>query len=258
MTDINGFDNEYKFINYLNAKRISELNPLFRNLIYDLYGYLDDNFVIYAWRNHLPQKSDIFIKINNIKKGISIKKGIKNSVHLEGISEFIHFLIENKVDKEIIIEYLRYHYADGSTNGKGEKRISVNEYKILNQDKIDKINNVFNQEKLLLAAINRFILKGNNSDYYIDAIIYGEVDDFLWILKKDIRKVIMSKRTEYSTAVHFGPITCQPLARNLSYNPGLEKRRFCVQLKWYNLFDDIIENMNNKIIARSKDKNICI
>lgn len=252
MTDINGFDNEYKFINYLNGKRIRELNPLFRNLIYDLYGYLDDKFVVYAWRNHLPQKSDIFIKINDIKKGISIKKGIRNSIHLEGISEFIHFLIQNKVDKEIIIEYLKYHYADGSTNGKGEKRISVNEYKILNQDKIDKINNVFNQEKLLHAAINRFILKGNNSDYYIDAIIYGEVDDFLWILKKDIRKVIMQKRNEYSTAVHFGPITCQPLARNLSYNPGLEKRRFCVQLKWYNLCDDIIENMNNKIIASIK------
>lgn len=253
MTDINGFDNEYKFVDYLNGKRIKELNPLFRAFINDLYGYLDDKFVVYAWRNHMPQKTDIFIKINEIKKGISIKKGIKNSVHLEAISEFVHFLIENKVDREVIIEYLKYHYADGSTNGKGINRISVKEYKIMNQDKIDKINNAFNQEKLLLAAINRFILKGNNSEHYVDAIIYGEVDDFLWILKKDIRNVIMSKRSKYSTAVHFGPITCQPLARNLSYNPGLEKRRFCVQLKWYNLCDDIIENMNNKVITGFKN-----
>lgn len=253
MTDINGFDNEYKFVKYLNGKCVGELNPLFRNLINDLYGYLDDKFLVYACRNHMPQKSDVFIKINDIKKGISIKKGIKNSVHLEAISEFIHFLIENKVEKEIIVEYLKYHYADGSTNGKGEKRLSVSEYKSLHQDKIDKINNVFNQEKLLLAAINRFILKGNNSDYYIDAIIYGEVDGFLWMLKNDIRSVIMSKRDEYSTAVHFGPITCQPLARNLSCNPSLEKKRFCVQLKWYNLCDNIIENMNNKVTIDIKN-----
>lgn len=248
MSDINGFDNEYKFVNYLNGKQIRELNPLFRDLINDLFGYLDDKFVINAWKNHLPQKTDIFVKINDIKKGISIKKGIKNSVHVEGISEFIHFLIENKVNKDIIIEYLKYHYADGSTNGKGENRVSISEYKLINQEKIDEINKVFNSEKLLLAAINRFILKGNNSDYYIDAIIYGEVDDFLWVMKRDVRKIILSKKDEYSTSVHFGPLTCQPLARNLTYNPGLEKRRFCVQIKWYNLCDNIIENKNNKLV----------
>ena len=33
-------------------------------------------------------------------------------------------------------------------------------------------------------------------------------------------------------------------------NPKYEKDRFCVQLKWYNLFDDIIENMNNKIMDK--------
>lgn len=213
-----------------------------------MFGYLNDKFVINAWKNHLPQKADIFIKINDVKKGISIKKGIKNSVHVEGISEFIHFLIENKVNKDIIIEYLKYHYADGSTNGKGENRVSISEYKLINQEKIDEINKVFNSEKLLLAAINRFILKGNNSDYYIDAIIYGEVDDFLWVMKRDVRKIILSKKDEYSTSVHFGPLTCQPLARNLTYNPGLEKRRFCVQIKWYNLCDNIIENKNNKLV----------
>ena len=36
------------------------------------------------------KKSDIFIKINSKIKGISIKKGMKNSVHVERISDFIH------------------------------------------------------------------------------------------------------------------------------------------------------------------------
>ena len=79
--------------------------------------------------NPFSQKTDIFIKINNIKKRISIKSGIKNSVHVEPISEFIHFLIENNIEKKYIISYLKYHYADGTTNGSGIKRVSISEYK---------------------------------------------------------------------------------------------------------------------------------
>ena len=84
----------------------------------------------------------------------------------------------------------------------------------------------------------------------MDAIICGEVDDFIWITKEDIYKVILSKKDVYSSAVHFGPMTCQPLTRCLNYNPKYEKDRFNVQIKWYNLFDDIIENMNNNVVVR--------
>ena len=58
------------------------------------------------------------------RKRISIKKGINNSVHVEGISSFIHFLIDSNVSREAVIEYLRYHYADGTQNGRGINRIS--------------------------------------------------------------------------------------------------------------------------------------
>lgn len=249
MKQINGYDNEFEFVRYLNRRKIKELNPMFRGLIDKLYNNLDDESTVLAWRNHLPQKSDIFIKINGVMKGISIKKGMKNSVHVDGISNFIHFLIEHKVPRNIVIEYLKFHYADGTTNGKGEKRISAQEYKVCNQKNIDEINKYFNQEKLLIKAIDRFILKGNNSDYYIDALICGEVDDFIWILKDDIKKLILSKKDDYSSTVHFGSITCQPKNRCLNYNPKYEKDRFCVQLKWYNLNDEIIEFMNNCIIV---------
>lgn len=179
-------------------------------------------------------------------KGISIKKGYKNSVHVERISDFIHFLIENNIDREIVIEYLKYHYADGSTNGKGIKRLSVEEYKKDNQSKIDKINKVVNDEKIIKKAINRFVTKGKNTDYFISAIIYGEVNDFIWATKEQIEEIILSKKDVYSSAVHFGALTCQPKNRCLNYNPLYEKDGFCVQIKWYNIFDDIIEYLSNK------------
>ena len=205
LKNISGSDNEFQFVKYLNNKKISELNPLFRDLIDELFPLEKEDSIIKSWRNHYNQTSDIFIKINGIMKGISIKKGIKNSILVDRISDFIHFLIENKIDREIIIEYLKYQYAYGSTNGKGLKRLSVEEYKKDNQNNIDKINKALNKEKILN--------------------------------EKDI----------YSTDVHFGPITCQSKNRCLNYNPKYEKDRFCVQLKWYNLFDDILENMNNKV-----------
>lgn len=248
MSDINGYDNEYEFVKYLNGKKVCELNPMFRDFIDSIFYFIDEESVIKSWRNHYPQKSDIFIKIGRIIKGVSIKKGMKNSVHVDRITDFIHFLIENNVDREIVIEYLKYHYADGSTNGKGSKRLSAEEYKINNQASIDKINQVFNNRELLNKAIERFIIKGNNSKYYIDAIIHGEVDDFIWLTRSEIVDVILSKKDMYSSAIHFGPITCQPKNRCLNYNPKYEKDRFCVQLKWYNLNDDIIEYKNDEVI----------
>ena len=250
MSDINGFANEYEFVKYLNGKKVCELNPMFRELINNIFYLIDENSIIKSWRNHYPQKSDIFIKIGNVIKGVSIKKGIKNSVHVERISDFIHFLIENNVDREVVIEYLKIHYADGSTNGSGINRMSTSEYKLYNQKNIDYINKVFNSKEILIKAIDRFVIKGNNSKYYIDAIIYGEVDDFLWLTREEIIDIIFSKKDEYSTAVHFGPITCQPKNRCLNYNSQYEKDRFCVQLKWYNLCDNIIEYMNREVIKR--------
>lgn len=42
-------------------------------------------------------------------------------MHLEPTSEFIHFLIINNIDRDIVINYLKYHYVDGSNNGSGKK-----------------------------------------------------------------------------------------------------------------------------------------
>lgn len=240
--------NEIKFVEYLNNKKFSELNPMFQNFIEDLFGKVDNNDIIISKNNIYPTKTDIFIKINNKQKRISIKMGYNNSIHIEPISSFIHFLIENGIKKEIIIKYLKYHYADGSTNGSGSNRISSIEYKKLYQKEIDDINNHLKNEELLKKAINRFVLQGKNSKYEVDAIIHGTVKDFVWIKKEDIYKILLSKINNYSTGVHFSSLFCQPQDRCLNHNVKYENKRFCVQVKWYSLFDDIIENMNNNVV----------
>lgn len=247
MEKINGIDNEFEFVKYLNGKKVRDLNPMFKELIGYLFPDVNENFIIKSWRNHFSQKTDVFIRINGKMKGISIKKGSRNSVHVDRISDFVKFLFENGINKKIVNDYLKYHFADGTTNGKGVKRLSVEEYKINHQNEIDLINKVLNQEKILKNAIDRFVLKGNNSNYYIDAIVYGKYDDFLWLKKEDIYKVIMKKKNIKSTAICFGRLTVQPKTRCLNYNQKYEKDRFCVQIKWYSLFDDIIEFLNDNV-----------
>lgn len=250
--NINGFQNEFEICNELNNKKVKQLNPMFKSFIEDLFeNELNDEYYIKCIVDESNKKYDIVVSINNSIKRISIKKGIKNSVHVEGISSFIHFLIQNEVSRQNINEYLRYHYADGTTNGSGKNRISSAIYKINNQEAIDKINKQFNTEYMLLKIVDRFILKGNISEENIDALLYGTKNDFIWVKREEIKSIILSKKDKYSSAIHFGPLTVQPLDRCLNHNPKYEKRRFCVQIKWYNIFDDIIEYKNKQTMIES-------
>lgn len=241
--EITGYKNEEEFANYLNNKKVGRVNPIFQDLLFAIYGYLDFNDIIYSWVNYSKKKADIYVKINGYVRGISIKKGVKNSVHAEDINMFIKFLKENNISKKVIKEILRYHYADGTISGNGKYRISSEEYKLKDQKWIDFINENLNRGDLLDKAINRFVLQGNNSDYEINAIIYGVLDDFIWITRDEVKYILKKNRNIYSTAIHFSGLTVQPLARNLNYNPKYEKDRNKIQVKWYNISDDIIEVM---------------
>lgn len=213
----------------------------------------------------IPEEDAIYVNDNSIeflgtrpyfifKNGIMEKYEIENNKQNKKMIQKMFFqtifLISNKVSCDSVINYLKYHYADGTTNGTGKNRVSASEYKIANQDKIDIINKELNQSPIPEKAIDRFILKGNLSNTSIDTLLYGVKDDFIWIKKEDIRKSILSKKDTYSTAVHFVSLTVQPLDRCLNKNEKYDRKRFCVQIKWYNLADDIIEFMNNKKLEK--------
>lgn len=243
-----GYNNEFNFVLALNNKKVCELNPLLYDLIHELFDNINDQMIIKSWRNHYKQKTDIFVKINDMHKRLSIKMGSRNSVHLESIGTFINFLKENDIPNNAINNYLEYHYGDGTTDNSGFKRLSAENYKKHNQEKIDYINNQFSNPKLINKMIERSITKGLVLNDRIDAIICGEPTDFLWIKREDIKKIILNKKDNYCSSPHFGPLVCQPLNRCLNYNRKYEYGRNYIQIKWYSLFDDIIENMNDKVI----------
>lgn len=244
--NISGVHNEIEFVKYLNGKKVQDVHPLWRDLLFDLYPTIRPHYSIMCWKNPRREKTDIMIRINGITKNISIKKGVKNSVHVESISSFMALLNKFHISKKSYFAYLRYHFADGTCNGTGSVRASSEEYKEKHQAEIDALNQEWNTDKILNAITERFLL-GNGEKQKVDVLIYGVIDDFIWVTKEDIRKIILQKKDTYSSGPHFGPLSCQPMNRCLNRNPKYERNRFFVQIKWYNLADDIIENMNQKI-----------
>lgn len=243
--NISGYKNEEEFANYLNNKKISELNPIFQELFQKLYGDILNNNIIKSWVSYDKRKADIYVKIGNEVKGISIKKGVKNSVHMEHLDDFCNFLTEIKIPNRLIDEVKFYHYADGTIDGTGEVRQSINEYKNLKNDILLKINSYFNKDEIIEKAIKRFVLQGNNSNKEIDAIIYGVIDDFIWITNEEIKYIIKFNKNIISSSLHFGSLYYQPLTRNIIRNPKYEYKREYIQIKWYNISDDIIRVMAN-------------
>ena len=248
---MNGYQNEYSFVLEFNNKKVKELNPLLHDLVYSIFYDISEEDIIKSWRNHYDQKTDILLKIGDAIKGISIKMGSRNSVHVESIWEFERFLLEHGIPRNVICKYLEFHYADGTINNSGSRRLSTKEYKKNNQNKIDKINEYFNNPEIISDAIDRFVLKGNNCDYSISAIILGEPNNFLWITKNDIIEILNSKTCKYCSSPHFSELICQPMNRCLNYNEKYEKFRRYIQIKWCSLFDNIIEQMNKNVIKKS-------
>ena len=244
MINNNGYLNELQFVDNLNGKAVKELNILYCDMITKLFTDVKSDDVIEAWKNPFLQKTDIYIVIGDVKKRISIKSGYKNSIHVESVEDFTKFLMINGVEREYIDMYLRYHYADGTLDGSGVTRVSVAEYKTVMQTEIDKLNNRLNKIQLLEKAIYRFILQGKRNVNCIDMLIYGTPDDFIYITKEEIIDLLLKKKGVYSTGVHFASMHCQPLNRCLNHNKKSEYKRHYIQVKWYNIFDDVIEYKN--------------
>ena len=77
----------------------------------------------------------------------------------------------------------------------------------------------------------------------MEAIIYGVVEDFIFITKEEVYYIMREHLKDEISSLHISLLTLQPMARNLNYNPKYEVCRNQVQVKWYNISDNIIEVM---------------
>ena len=239
-SNINGFQNENNIINYLNNSKYNELNSNIQKFIKFLYPKVKSDDIIYAFPGIIGQKPDMIININSITKYISIKIGNGNSVHQESIDLFINFLTSLNLSERAKIELLKYHWADGTTNGTGKIRVSSAEYKLSHQKELRIINNEVNKSEFLRPIATRILFKGKDYNYdLVDAIYYGDVLNGHWASRSEILRYFTS-RNFYSDSIHFGPLNYQIWNRCLNLNPNTENRRSVMQVKWGSLLQDLM------------------
>jgi hypothetical protein len=240
-----GYQNEYDFVELFNNKFLNELDCNSQKFLKELFGeILGNDEALKSWKNKMNQKTDIFIKYKNHIKNISLKCGHNNSMHCESIQDFKKFLEKLQIPYSIIDYYVSYHYGYGrDLEGKTDfsKVLSSEEYKCLFQKEIDIFNKNINKTKLIVEMVDRFIIRGRNSDYDVDALVCGTVDDYVWIMKYDLYDLVLSKRGIDYTSPHIACMTLGPKKRNLNGDSKNIRDRYLVCVRWGCVKEDIIE-----------------
>lgn len=243
-----GYQNEKVFVNLFNKKYLYELDNKAQDLLKDLFeNEIDNSEPIKAWKNKAVQKADIFIKYKNYIKGISIKSGHNNSIHHEQIQEFERYLAKLKIPYKVINKYIGYHYGyEKNENNEIDFSVKFNseQYKSLYQNEIDIFNSYVNKTRIIVDMIDRFIIRGRNADYDIDALLYGTINDYIWIKKDDLYDLILSKRSLEFTSPHAACMTIGPQKRCIASDKNV-KDKYLVAIRWNYLKEDIINYKNS-------------
>ncbi|TDW16115.1 hypothetical protein EDD63_12813 [Breznakia blatticola] len=252
--EISGIENEKEFVRAFHKKKVKHLPILLYDLVETLYDDIHADDIVCAYHIKEKMKPDFYIEIRGIKKYISVKMGFKTSVHTENVYEFIRFLRSIGVSYSATEAYLHYHFADGTTNGKGDVRLSGEEYKTLYQHEIDEINRAFSRISNIDKILDRFMFVGTQFSCKVDALILGIVEDHWWITTKEIKEQVLRQMNRKTTCPRIGPFSIQPLNRCLNKNPKYEKARYHVQLKWYQISDDILRAMVIRDLETPRDE----
>ena len=186
---------------------------MFKNFLKANFPNIDDNMLITSYVNLNKEKEDIWIKVGKEKKSIRIKSNNTNIVHKEYIYNFTNYLEQEKVPIKIIDIILNYFFS-----------VNISNIKL----KIKKVNKYFmKHEDLLIKLINRFVIGST------DILIHGTVDNFTYITKDEIIKLLLNQKKDSFPNIHFSHLILSPK----NYNNEIEK--FILQIKWHNLNNDI-------------------
>lgn len=245
-----GTNNELEMSNYLNGKKYKELNLTMKEFIKYICNtksivYNDDTIISAEYVTNNKLKQDIYITINNIKMGVSLKMGSGNSCHQEKIEDFIRFIKgEYDVSDDICNLWRFFVWADGTIDGTGPMtknengkiicRFDAAEFKKKYPEKRKLIQDFIDEHKE--ALINRALFVGKyNSD--VDFVYHGTYKQGRWISKKEVIDFQLNRNAKSDRACFkLGSLTIQ--AWNISSKGNTEHKRGELQLKYGSMKDD--------------------
>ncbi|CDE98871.1 unknown [Clostridium sp. CAG:628] len=124
------------------------------------------------------------------------------------------------------------------------KVIVLRKNKEFYQDDLNIFNSYVNKTRIIIDMVDRFIVRGRNSEYDIDYLICGTIDNYVWISKYDLYDLVLSKKCLHFTSPHVACMTLGPQKRCITSKGNL-KDRYLVAVRWNFLREDIISFKNN-------------
>ena len=237
----NGRQKEDQIMYSLTKNKFSELSEPMKELVTTLFGVIDPDKPVKAEYTIDSIKPDFVIKHNDKEKYVSMKSGASVQVHTEPINFFIEFLREQEVSEETIKTILLHHYGDGTIDGTGKTRYSLNELRYRLSDRIDAANIELNKDSDLLAKFaERVLFKGFRDDVPMaDAIFHGDYLGGTVATRKQIMKFMRSRKWDYFDNLHIGPFFIKPHARYIGTEIKSEFSRLRVDVWWPRMLYDL-------------------
>jgi len=240
----NGYKNECAFAKAINKKKYKNLSEKYKEFIKFIFNDIKANDILECKRYMTTDKADVYIKLNDVIKNISIKSGIRVSVHAERIESFTKFLKDIHINEHIINYLLMYHYGDFTLDGSGITRLPAKDLKERYEKEIRIFNKYVNYKSIIKKIIQRCLVEGTSRVNTADYIYY--VDENLYASKEEIIDYMSNNKAQDIIAPHFSYLIYQNWNRNIIYNPKLESHRYYCQLKWPSIIDDLkIIRLNN-------------
>lgn len=251
-----GFSNEEHISSHLNNKKFGELNSHMQNFLSFLFNKnINNNEIVLSDLTQKIEgknaKPDIWIKIGNDIKNVSIKEGSGNSVHQEPFNDFCKFLENINISTEIINNLKLYHYGDDTIDGTGELRFSSTDIKNKYSSKIKLVNTELNSPQTLRKILNRILFAGVFvKPIYVDAVYHGSIENGFYATREEIIDYLISNTNlSEMTGIKFSQLTYQPWTRDQFRTAAHPERRYVMQVKWGSMTKCIKE------IAKGRKKN---
>ena len=243
----NGYQNEVNFAAEINKKKYCDLNDNMKNFIKFIFNDVKNDDVLECKRYKAKCKADVYIKLNNVIKRISIKSGMRVSVHAEPINDFILFLKSINISNNILKYLLLYHYGDFTTDGSGNVRLSASELKERYENEIRIFNKYVNYRNIIKKVIIRCLFNGKSNINTADYIYYGYVPNGIYASREEIIDYFCNNIVSTIKAPHFSYLIYQNWNRNIIYNTKIESHRYYSQFKWPTIEEDLIKIRNKNI-----------
>lgn len=245
-----GNSNEVEIANYLNGKKIKDLNLTMKEFIKYVcltkgIAFNETTELKAEYVKNTKLKQDIYLTIAGEKIGVSLKMGSGNSCHQEKIEDFIAFINKScNATKEICDLWRFFIWADGTLDGNGslEKgsdgkilcRFDVAGFKKKYPDKRASLQQFLDANKATLIERALFVGKYNSN---VDFVYHGTYKQGRWISKKEVIDFLVKQQPKSNRAcLTIGSLTVQ--AWNVSLSGNTEHKRGEIQLKYGTMKED--------------------